>query len=70
MSAVRIMTSDALGGGKLGPNDSSSTYIKQGIRKEPPSSLPRSTESPLQWIHLLQAFDNQGNGYFNVEIGN
>ncbi|KAK4740702.1 hypothetical protein SAY87_024290 [Trapa incisa] len=58
MSAVKVMPSDALGV-KLGANDSSSTFIKQGIRKEPLSSLPRSTESPVQWIQLLHAFDNQ-----------
>lgn len=61
MSVVKVKASNALGGLKLeGGNDSLNTLIKQGIGNEPSSSLPRSTDGPVQWI--LNAFDNKGNG--------
>lgn len=70
MSVIKVKTSNALGGVKLEGNDSSSTFMKQGIGKEPSPSLLRSAEIPVQWVQLLHAFDNQGNGCLDVEIKN
>ncbi|KAK7315067.1 hypothetical protein VNO77_33599 [Canavalia gladiata] len=36
------------------------TIIKQAIGKEPFLSFPRANESPVQWIQLLHALDQQG----------
>ncbi|XP_027358850.1 uncharacterized protein LOC113867641 isoform X2 [Abrus precatorius] len=36
------------------------TIIKQAIGREPVLSFPRASESPVQWIQLLHALDQQG----------
>ncbi|KAM7499675.1 hypothetical protein LguiA_024089 [Lonicera macranthoides] len=40
-------------------NDSLDTFIRQAIGKEPFFSFPRSGDSPVQWIQLLHALDQQ-----------
>ncbi|XP_061364481.1 uncharacterized protein LOC133307927 [Gastrolobium bilobum] len=40
-------------------NDSLDTIIKQAIGKEPFLSFPRAGDSPVQWIQLLHALDQQ-----------
>ena len=41
-------------------NDSLDSLIKQAIGKEPFLSFSRAGESPVQWIQLLHALDQQG----------
>lgn len=41
-------------------NDSLDTIIRQAIGKEPFLSFSRAGESPVQWIQLLHALDQQG----------
>ncbi|KHN12149.1 uncharacterized protein LOC114403666 [Glycine soja] len=41
-------------------NDSLDTIIRQAIGKEPLLSFPRAGVSPVQWIQLLNALDQQG----------
>lgn len=41
-------------------NDSLDTIIRQAIGKEPFLSFPRASDSPVQWIQLLHALDQQG----------
>ncbi|XP_022738779.1 uncharacterized protein LOC111291365 isoform X2 [Durio zibethinus] len=41
------------------PNDSSDTFIRQAIGKEPFLSFSRAGDSPVQWIQLLHALDLQ-----------
>lgn len=41
-------------------NDSLDTIIRQAIGKEPFLSFPRAGDSPVQWIQLLHALDQQG----------
>ncbi|XP_059667108.1 uncharacterized protein LOC132312662 isoform X2 [Cornus florida] len=40
-------------------NDSLDTIIRQAIGKEPLLSFPRTGDSPVQWIQLLHALDQQ-----------
>ena len=40
--------------------DSLDTIIRQAIGKEPFLSFSRAGESPVQWIQLLHALDQQG----------
>ncbi|XP_057734998.1 uncharacterized protein LOC130950499 [Arachis stenosperma] len=40
-------------------NDSIDTIIRQAIGKEPFLSFPRAGDSPVQWIQLLHALDQQ-----------
>ncbi|CAI0403106.1 unnamed protein product [Linum tenue] len=40
-------------------NDSLDTFIRQAMGKEPLLSFPRTNDSPVQWIQLLQALDQQ-----------
>ncbi|KAK7391354.1 hypothetical protein VNO78_19769 [Psophocarpus tetragonolobus] len=40
-------------------NDSLDTIIRQAIGKEPLLSFPRAGDSPVQWIQLLHALDQQ-----------
>ncbi|KAK7279928.1 hypothetical protein RJT34_24989 [Clitoria ternatea] len=40
-------------------NDSLDTIIRQAIGKEPFLSFPRAGDSPVQWIQLLHALDQQ-----------
>ena len=61
MSVARVKTSNALDGMKVEEgNDSLNTFIRQAIGKEPLLSLPRTGDSPVQWIQLLHALDHQG----------
>lgn len=41
-------------------NDSLDSFIRQAIGKEPFLSFSRAGESPVQWIQLLHALDQQG----------
>lgn len=41
-------------------NDSLDTFIRQAIGKEPFLSFSRAGDSPVQWIQLLHALDQQG----------
>ena len=41
-------------------NDSLDTIIRQAVGKEPFLSFPRAGDSPVQWIQLLHALDQQG----------
>ncbi|XVF12521.1 hypothetical protein REPUB_Repub08aG0125600 [Reevesia pubescens] len=41
------------------PNDSLDTFIRQAIGKEPFLSFSRAGDSPVQWIQLLHALDQQ-----------
>ena len=41
------------------PNDSD-TFIRQATGKEPFLSFSRAGDSPVQWIQLLHALDQQG----------
>lgn len=41
-------------------NDSLDTIIRQAIGKEPFLSFSRAGDSPVQWIQLLHALDQQG----------
>lgn len=41
-------------------NDSLDNFIRQSIGKEPFLSFSRAGESPVQWIQLLHALDQQG----------
>lgn len=41
-------------------NDSLDTIIRQAIAKEPFLSFSRAGDSPVQWIQLLHALDQQG----------
>jgi len=41
-------------------NDSLDTIFRQAIGKEPLLSFPRAGDSPVQWIQLLHALDQQG----------
>ncbi|XP_030532958.1 uncharacterized protein LOC115742672 isoform X1 [Rhodamnia argentea] len=60
MSVAKVKTSNALDGMKVEDgNDSLNTFIRQAIGKEPLLSLPRSGDSPVQWIQLLHALDHQ-----------
>jgi len=46
-------------------SDSLDTIIRQAIGKEPLLSFPRAGDSPVQWIQLLNALDQQGiSNYF------
>lgn len=45
-------------------NDSLDTIIRQAIGKEPFLSFSRAGDSPVQWIQLLNALDQQGIFYF------
>lgn len=45
-------------------NDSLDTFIRQAIGKEPFLSFSRAGDSPVQWIQLLHALDQQGTCYF------
>lgn len=50
-------------------NDSLDTIIRQAIGKEPFLSFPRAGDSPVQWIQLLHALDQQGiNNHFRDYI--
>ncbi|KNA24301.1 hypothetical protein SOVF_017070 [Spinacia oleracea] len=40
-------------------NDSLDTFIRQAIGKEPSLSFSRANDSPVQWIQLLHALDQQ-----------
>ncbi|KAI4330882.1 hypothetical protein MLD38_029125 [Melastoma candidum] len=40
-------------------NNTFNTLFRQTVSKEPLISLPRSAESPVQWIQLLHALDHQ-----------
>lgn len=42
------------------PNDSLDTFIRQAIGKEPFLSLSKPGDTPVQWIQLLHALDQQG----------
>lgn len=41
-------------------SDSLDTFIKQAVGKEPSFSFSRTGDSPVQWIQLLHALDQQG----------
>lgn len=41
-------------------NDSLDTFIRQAIGKEPLLPSPRTSDSPVQWIQLLNALDQPG----------
>ncbi|KAK6925832.1 hypothetical protein RJ641_007551 [Dillenia turbinata] len=41
-------------------NDSLDNFIRQAVAKEPLVSFSRAGESPVQWIQLLHALDQQG----------
>lgn len=41
-------------------NDSLDTFIRQAVGKEPYLSFSRTNDSPVQWIQLLHALDQQG----------
>jgi hypothetical protein len=41
-------------------NDPVDTIIRQAIGKEPLLSFSRAGDSPVQWIQLLHALDQQG----------
>lgn len=45
-------------------SDSLDTIIRQAIGKEPLLSFPRAGVSPVQWIQLLNALDQQGNSIY------
>ena len=48
-------------------NDSLDTIIRQAVGKEPFLSFPRAGDSPVQWIQLLHALDQQGiSNYLNI----
>lgn len=40
-------------------NDSLDTYVRQAVGKEPFLSFSRTGDSPVQWIQLLHALDQQ-----------
>ena len=40
--------------------DSLDTFIRQAVGKEPLFSFSRTGDSPVQWIQLLHALDQQG----------
>lgn len=42
-------------------HDSLDNFIKQTVRKGPLHSYTGSADSPMQWIQLLHALDQQGN---------
>ena len=42
------------------PNDSLDPFIRQAIGKESFLSFSRAGDSPVQWIQLLHALDQQG----------
>lgn len=46
-------------------NDSLDTFIRQAIGKEPSLSFSRANDSPVQWIQLLHALDQQGTHKFS-----
>lgn len=47
-------------------NDSLHTFFRQTTGKEPHLSFSRAGDSPVQWIQLLNALDQQGIGKFHV----
>lgn len=46
-------------------NDSLDTYVRQAVGKEPILSFSRTGDSPVQWIQLLHALDQQGTSKFS-----
>lgn len=44
------------------------TIIRQAIGKESFLSFPRASDSPMQWIQLLHALDQQGVTCSNIYI--
>lgn len=46
-------------------NDSLDTYVRQAVGKEPFLSFSRTGDSPVQWIQLLHALDQQGISKFS-----
>ncbi|KAL8095877.1 uncharacterized protein LOC141690210 [Apium graveolens] len=51
------ITSDAMK--SVEGNDSLDTFIRQAVGKEPYLSFSRTNDSPVQWIQLLHALDQQ-----------
>lgn len=49
-------------------NDSLDTIIRQAIGKEPFLSFSRAGESPVQWIQLLHALDQQGIKFDSIKL--
>ncbi|XP_020240449.1 uncharacterized protein LOC109819211 isoform X2 [Cajanus cajan] len=60
MPVAKLTTSGTSDFTKTGDgNDSLDTIIRQAIGKEPLLSFPRAGDSPVQWIQLLHALDQQ-----------
>ncbi|KAF8365119.1 hypothetical protein HHK36_032862 [Tetracentron sinense] len=51
--------------GKPEKNDSLDNFIRQAIGKEPLLSFSKAGDSPVQWIQLLHALDQQGTNKFS-----
>lgn len=49
-------------------NDSLDTFIRQAIGKEPFLSFSRANDSPVQWVQLLHALDQQGTSKFSNSV--
>ncbi|XP_042491552.1 uncharacterized protein LOC122071282 isoform X2 [Macadamia integrifolia] len=59
-SSPDTMMSEQKGGKPEEGNDSLDNFIRQAIGKEPFLSFSRAGDSPVQWIQLLHALDQQG----------
>lgn len=61
MSVAKLSEGGTLDSMKSG-DEPLDTVIGQTIGKEPHLSFSKTGESPVQWIQLLHAFDQQGTG--------
>ncbi|KAK8479472.1 hypothetical protein V6N12_058144 [Hibiscus sabdariffa] len=60
MPVAKLKAADSLNVMKSeDPNDSLDTFIRQAIGKEPSLPFSRAGDSPVQWIQLLHALDQQ-----------
>ncbi|XVF53579.1 hypothetical protein PTKIN_Ptkin05aG0109700 [Pterospermum kingtungense] len=57
MSVAKLKAADVMKSEE--PNDSLDTFIRQAIGKEPFLSFSKAGDSPVQWIQLLHALDQQ-----------
>lgn len=61
MPAAKLCSSGTLNAMKSEEgNDSLGTFIRQATGKEPLLPFPRTVDSPVQWIQLLNALDQPG----------